>query len=473
MKRKMDAVSRQYILKTGVMLLLLANFSLTVNAGPIGDAALGTSRFYWILMMVALLFLAVIIVAERRSKPIEILGLSYDRKTHKLELTIRNNSTRGYCIKTALRHVKPAANPDGAASSEGRVSMASASASRPRKMFDLLCEDDKPVFVKPRETKTLNYGLILPQDHVNFENNKNVEVHISYGEDMMHLSDRLDEDDRIDLIRDAPADALFTNDEISEASDMMRELLPDADPAFTQSEVDDAVRMAGGMLQPQERVFTISEVEEARRMARELCKKPEETPAPEDNPPVSQPAPEDDAAMAKQIVDTVILVKDLSEAVENTPDELVSQHMEVGEISEWVRNIIQDHQLADRIDSISGDPHHVKKSLLGILDEHLESKKHPYLRRVRHDESFRLMLDHGQMMGEVFLLEDLLASIHDSTDRTIEFHTRNGNDFANWIRHCVGDTLLADALEECRGDAKRQRRQMIETLNARIMQLRY
>lgn len=153
-------------LQTTTLLLLLINFALSVEAKqlPLGDTAMMMNRYYWIIVLAALLLLAAVIINEKRKSPIDVTGLTYDKNTHKLELTVRNNGSHSYCIKSALRLVQQTVNAATAPTPEGNIPMTTANASKTRKTFDLLGEDDEPVVIGPNETRVLAYDVILPPE---------------------------------------------------------------------------------------------------------------------------------------------------------------------------------------------------------------------------------------------------------------------------------------------------------------------
>lgn len=165
---------------------------------------------------------------------------------------------------------------------------------------------------------------------------------------------------------------------------------------------------------------------------------------------------------------------DLFEAVKNSPAESVEFHMKNDDaIARWVKEVANDEKLAARISSMrDGTGVELKNELLGLLDGVIESGKHPYLRKVGEGESFKLKEDHDKVIAEIRLLEELAEAINSVPDSSIAFHIREGNDFARWIRNCVGDSLLADALEEVRGNPGEVRGLLAETIGSRISQLR-
>jgi hypothetical protein len=169
--------------KIASILVLLANYMVTVDASPLGTADMAVSRFYWVLLLVILAVLAVMYHFTKSKSPVQVMGLAYDKSNHKLELTVKNGGDETYCIKSALRLLAPAQEVIESATADGRIPMAAAKASvGNRQLFQLLAEDDSPVVLAPNETRTLTYDLILPQEHLKLDASKNVEVHISYSE---------------------------------------------------------------------------------------------------------------------------------------------------------------------------------------------------------------------------------------------------------------------------------------------------
>jgi hypothetical protein len=276
---------------------------------------------------------------------------------------------------------------------------AASTTTRERRMFDLLSEDEEAVVIEPNETKVLAYDVILPPEHVDLESNKNVEVHISYGEDLRHMGGELEGEENIDIVR-------------GEGMEGQLEAQPGAE--------------------------------------------------------VQLETPEEKAVAA------AYLVQELADAVKNSPAESVEFHMKYeNAVAKWVRDVAKDEELAGRIMSIKTEtPGELKNELLRVLVEKIESDEHPYLKAVSNEESFKLKLDHNEVISEIFLLEDLAEAIETSPDQAIEFHTRDVNDFANWVKYSIGDRLLADAIEEIKGEPKDVKRQLAETIKPRIMQLK-
>jgi hypothetical protein len=340
--------------KVASILLLLANYMLTVNAAPLGMSEMMVSRFYWIFLIVILAVLSLIWYLSKSESPIEVIGLTYDKETHQLELTVKNSGSERYCIKSALRLMQPAADMINQATEDGNIPMAAAKASiADRSLFQLLGEDDSPVLLEPKETRTLAYNVLMPQEYLNLDSSKNVEVHISYGEDR------------------------------------------------------------GGAVP-------------------------------------AEPAAQDDNALqikmdSGEVIAEVFLLEDLLDALRNSPDESISYHMSEGnDFAEWVSKVVGDSELAVQLAAVEySTPDVTKNNLITLLDSKLESLKHPYLRKVNPEESFILKSDHDQVLSEVCLLEELAESLANATADAVSFHMSRGNDFAGWVQAAVGDTELA------------------------------
>ncbi|MFC2163212.1 DUF5752 family protein [Candidatus Altiarchaeota archaeon] len=388
----MQTTTKRRTIQTALLLLAVANFALTVDAGPIGDAALSISKFYWILVLFCLLILAIIVSLEKRKSPIDIIGLTYDKNTHKLELTVRNNDASNYCIKSALRLVKPAVDAVNENVEDGLV-MSSANSISDRRTFDLLGEDNDAIIIAGNETKTLTYDVILPSDYINLEAENNVEVHISYGED-----------DREGL-------SILSGG--------------------SEGQIQDA----------------------------------------EEGPSLQA---EDASNLAESSIEEVNLIRELAQAIENSPQESVEFHMRYGNaIANWVNDVANDNQLASRIMSVNvEDASDLKKELLDILTDRLEAEKHPYLRKVDDANSFKLKTGPETTVKEVFLLEELVDVIENCPDEAIRFHTRDMNDFSNWIKECLGDQLLAEAIQEIQGSPEDVKKLLADTIKPRIEQLK-
>ncbi|MBU0762440.1 MAG: hypothetical protein KKD39_05390 [Candidatus Altiarchaeota archaeon] len=152
----------------------------------------------------------------------------------------------------------------------------------------------------------------------------------------------------------------------------------------------------------------------------------------------------------------------LLESLKTPDNEIVEYHAENGkDILEMAANIVDDEAFKmdlSRIDTSS--PDEVKAALISVLDEHLESAKHPYLRKVSADSKFILKKDHDQIVSQIEFLEELAEAVLTSESDALKFHLRCGNDFAEWIQTSVGDAELAQSIRSIDynnvDDAKKQ-----------------
>jgi hypothetical protein len=367
--------------KIATIMLLLANYALTVNASPLGTADMIVSRFYWVLLLALLLILSVIYYLKTNKSPVEVVGLAYDKTTHKLELTVRNKGDEAYYIKSALRLIQPMEDVVKEATADGRVPMASATASvGNRRMFQLLCEDDTPISIEPNETRMIAYDILLPPEHIKLDASKNVEVHISYSEEA--------EASKVDV------------------------------PSQSDGADGFCIRLQSG-----------------------------------------------------EVIAEAFLLEDLLEAIMKSPDEAIDFHMkDNNDFSTWVRNVVGDSELANRLDSVkyttSGE---TRQNIVKLIDDKVESLKHPYLRKVNSDKKFYLKAGHDKVVSEVLLMEDLAETLANSPADVISFHTREGNDFAVWIKDAVGDTELADRLSKMDvGNPDEAKGKMVSAIRERV-----
>jgi hypothetical protein len=312
---------------------------------------------------------------------VQVVGLAYDKSSHKLELTVRNTGDERYSIKSALRLIQPAADVIKEATSSGNIPMAHAKASLGnRRLFQLLCEDDSPVALEPNETRTLTYDLLVPAEHVKLDSTKNVEVHISYGQDA-------DNSVVQELSRNDGADGF-------------------------------SIKLGSG-----------------------------------------------------EVIAEAFLVEDLLEALRNSPDDAIRYHLNNGnDFAQWVANVVGDTQLASQLSSISyTTADETKKRLTSVLEDKVESLKHPFLRKVSDDRKFVLKSDHNEVVSEISLLEDLAEKLANSSPGVVSFHMREGNDFASWIGNAIGDTELAAKLSSIsHTDSEETRNRVVSTIRERV-----
>ncbi|MFH1056162.1 MAG: DUF5752 family protein [Candidatus Altiarchaeota archaeon] len=367
------------------ILLLVSNYILTVNAAPLGTADMVSSRFYWILLFAILVILAAMYFISTNRSPIQVMGLAYDKTSHKLELTVKNNGDERYCIKSALRLVQPAMEVINEATSEGRIPLSAAKASvGDRRLFQLLCEDDSPVVLEPMETKTLAYDILMPQGSIKLDETKNVEVHIAYGED--------------------------------------------EGASITQAVSD-------------------------RESADGFCIR----------------------LNSGEMVAEVFLLEDLLQAIRNSPDDAIKFHTQnSNDMGEWVRNVVGDAEFGEKLRQVTyTTPEETRRRIVDLLDSKVESLKHPYLRRVNSEHKFYLKADHNQVMSEVVLLEDLADALACSSTDVVSFHTQRGNDFADWIHSAVGDAQLADTLRGLKyATVEDARDKMVSAIRERVDSLK-
>lgn|GEM_PF-1183176 len=98
--------------------------------------------------------------------------------------------------------------------------------------------------------------------------------------------------------------------------------------------------------------------------------------------------------------------------------------------------------------------------------------KHPYLRNVGEKRAFILKKEHGEIIGEAFMLEGLLEAVESAPDESIAFHLASGNDFSGWVLQVVGDKKLAQRLDEVDArDISGARKHLSSSLRERIMDL--
>lgn len=98
---------------------------------------------------------------------------------------------------------------------------------------------------------------------------------------------------------------------------------------------------------------------------------------------------------------------------------------------------------------------------------------HPYLKSVKDEHSFKLKTDHGSVFAEVLMLEGLSAEIKKAPDEAIVFHMKGRNDFASWVKDCVGDWWLGSRMEKIElSDPAVTKFRLVKTLDERINKLK-
>lgn len=167
-----------------IVSLLVFLFLGEVQARPFGLPE-GVTVYHVLLLLLVLGAVAALHFRGKLTAPIEVVSLAYDKEKHKIELTVRNNSSRQYCMKSALRLVQLPEQYVKENASEDSIPLAPAKMSTmERKLYQLLCEDENALVINPQETKTLSYDILIPKDNVNINPEQNIEVSISYGEDI-------------------------------------------------------------------------------------------------------------------------------------------------------------------------------------------------------------------------------------------------------------------------------------------------
>ena len=98
---------------------------------------------------------------------------------------------------------------------------------------------------------------------------------------------------------------------------------------------------------------------------------------------------------------------------------------------------------------------------------------HPYLRKVKDEHVFRLKTDHTNVIAEVMLIEGLCEELKKAPDQAIAFHMTGRNDFASWVKDCVGDWYLGSRIERVAlADPASTKANLIKVLEDRIYKLK-
>jgi len=111
--------------------------------------------------------------------------------------------------------------------------------------------------------------------------------------------------------------------------------------------------------------------------------------------------------------------------------------------------------------------------IMNRVNEKKSGGRHLYLRRVKDEHSFKLKTDYSEIIAEILFLEDLHKAIQEAPPEAIAFHTKRGNDFAEWISYAVGDWWLGSqigAIKET--DPEKVRAEMLKLMGERISRLR-
>ena len=397
---------------------------MCVNATPLAVPTMSSSLHYFILLAAILIIASLIFHFQNNRSPIKVLGLTYDKETHKLELTLQNMSSEPYNVKSAMRLVQPAQQILDQVTSEGGIPMASAKASiGDRSLFQLLAEDDAPVDLAPNETKTVTYEIGVPQGFLTLESANDVEVHISYsGTDMLTKSV---EDEIGDLsYEDIPTESLDEKPSTNYVSQTSESGLVNGGISMSVTSGDDSfdLSLGGG----------------------------------------------DDEVMLKG-GNPLYLLEDLLDALKASTDEAVSYHMDEGnEIAQWVSDVVGNAELSAKIQSVDS-----KEQIIDLVFAQIEQMKHPYLRNVGGDQKFILKTNADTVLAEISHLEDLGEVMSSMPKDSLEFHLQNGNDFASWIQAAVGDAKLADQIRGIDySNIDSARSQVVSTIRERVDSLK-
>ncbi len=98
---------------------------------------------------------------------------------------------------------------------------------------------------------------------------------------------------------------------------------------------------------------------------------------------------------------------------------------------------------------------------------------HPYLRKVKDEHVFRLKTDHTNVIAEIMLIEGLCEELKKAPDQAIAFHMAGRNDFASWVKDCVGDWYLGSRMEKVSlVDPASTKANLIKVLEDRIYKLK-
>jgi len=99
--------------------------------------------------------------------------------------------------------------------------------------------------------------------------------------------------------------------------------------------------------------------------------------------------------------------------------------------------------------------------------------KHPYLRRVGVDRSFKLKSSCGGVLCKVDLLTDLVNAVRYAPSDSIAYHMVEQNDFAVWVKKVVGDDTLSERLSEVEfSSSEVAREKLLEILDSRVKELK-
>ena len=174
------------------------------------------------------------------------------------------------------------------------------------------------------------------------------------------------------------------------------------------------------------------------------------------------------------VVAELFLLEELLDAIKKSPPETVAMHMKgQNDFAIWISSVIKDVELAEKLNNISStNPEDMKKEITGIIESRVDAIKHPYLRKVPEDKAFVLKLDHGEVITEVFLLEELLDAIKNAPMDAIKFHTKDRNDFSIWINDAIGDKKLAQDINCIDYSSEKAKKDLEERMETRIKELK-
>ncbi len=363
--------------KVASILLLLANYALTASAAPLGAAEMTVSRFYWLFLIVVLAVLSLIYMFSKQESPIEVMGLTYDKTTHQMELTVRNTGSERYCIRSALRLMAPAQEVIDQVADDGNIPMAAARASvGDRSLFQLLCEDDSPVVLEPNETRTLAYDVLMPAEMINLDSSKDVEVHINFGE---HRTPSMQPQP------DGLCIHMGSGDVIAEAyllEDLLGAVRNSSDDVIAHHMADgndfaDWVRNVLGDGGLADQLDTVEPGPEAgERLASILDSKVESL----KHPYLRRVHPEKKFLLKAghdDVVSEITVLDDLAEKLAKASAESVAFHLRDGnDFAAWTHSVVGDEELAEQLNGIEyGSPEDARDRMVSAIRARVDSLK--------------------------------------------------------------------------------------------------
>ena len=148
-------------------------------------------------------------------------------------------------------------------------------------------------------------------------------------------------------------------------------------------------------------------------------------------------------------------LKELQDHAIKNPQHIL-HHLLNGDIQRWVKDTLYDEELHNKlayIDLSGGDK--TLQELQQILDDRITELnytdfvgRHPLLNDVEPWHAFQLKADHDKIIGTARSMSALIELVNTSPTASIIFHTRCGNDFANWVAEVLGDNKLSKRLAE-------------------------